>query len=80
MTRIMLEIDEDAHVAPMLDVLGALSFVRAVRAIPDTSETVEQMAGRDDESRDFFAVAGIWRGRAISKGELRAAAWPERAR
>jgi hypothetical protein len=78
-TRIMLEIDDDAHVAPMLDVLGGLSFVRAVRAIPDTSETFEQLVGRDDESRDFFAVVGIWRGRGVSKEGLRAAAWPERA-
>jgi hypothetical protein len=79
-TRIILEIDGDEHVAPMLDVLAALSFVRTVRAIRDAGEPVEQMVVRDDDSHDFFAVAGIWRDRKISKEDLRAAAWPERAR
>jgi hypothetical protein len=55
----MLEIDGDEHVAPILDVLAAQSFVRTVRAIPDTGEPVEQMAVCDDESHDFFAVVGI---------------------
>jgi len=76
MTRIILEIDDDAHAALMMELLGALTFVRAVKAIPAPLAD----AGEVDAAGDFFSLAGIWEGREVSKGAIRQRAWPERSR
>jgi hypothetical protein len=76
MTQIILEIDDDAHAALMMEVLGALTFVRAVKAIPTLPASQEE----SDAPSDFFSLAGIWAGREVSLETIRQRAWPERAR
>jgi len=76
MTQIILEVDDDAHAALMMELLGALTFVRAVKAIPAPLESKEEC----DEPGDFFSLAGIWEGREVAKATIRERAWPERRR
>lgn len=71
MTQITIEID-DAHASSLLDLLGALSFVHAVRfSGPNEMD--------NSEAGDFFALAGLWEGRELSKESLRQQAWPRRS-
>ena len=70
MTQITIEVD-DAHTLSLMDLLGALSFVHSVRL--DTSPE-----GKNTEPGDFFELAGLWEGRALSKESLRRGAWPRR--
>ena len=44
-----------------------LSFAEAVQAETETRT----------EENDFFALAGLWRGRDINPASLRKKAWPE---
>lgn len=76
MTPIILEIDDDAHAALMMEVLAALTFVRTVKAIPAPLSGAEEAA----VSGDFFSLTGIWEGRDVSKECLRQRAWPEHPR
>lgn len=76
MTQIILEIDDDAHAALMMELLGALAFVRAAKIIPTPLESKEE----SDPPGDFFSLAGIWEGREVSKETIRECAWPERSR
>lgn len=34
-------------------------------------------ASPEDEENDFFALAGLWKGRDIDQASLRKKAWPE---
>jgi len=76
MTHIILEIDDDANAALLLQLLGALTFVRTVKAIPTTPAPFPQA----QEPGDFFSLAGIWEGRDVSPDTIRRRAWPQRPR
>lgn len=78
MTRILLEIDDDANLASTLDTLAALSSVCRVIRLPDADGTTPTVDGSATNASDFFSLAGLWHTRDITIEDIRAAAWPER--
>ena len=76
MPQILLDIDNEAHAAMLLELLGALHFVRAARPVPPSPQPADETASE----ADFFSLAGIWTGRDVTQATLRDRAWPVRPR
>ncbi|MGB3850069.1 MAG: hypothetical protein WA958_08895 [Tunicatimonas sp.] len=67
MKQITLTIKDGKKRDLLLSLLQELSFVEIAEHPTDKSE--------EQKSYDFFASAGLWKGREINGKELRARAW-----
>ena len=67
MEQITLAVKDERKRDLLLSLLKELSFVEVIEQPSSTSVT--------DEPYDFFASAGLWKGREIDGKELRNQAW-----
>ena len=71
MTQIMIEVDDDIHTAMLLELLSELQFVRTAKEIP----IIQKYLPENNESDNFFSLAGIWAGRDVTQDSIREQAW-----
>jgi hypothetical protein len=71
MEQITIRVPNKEKARLLFDLLRSLDFV-------DVVETTDQsqIEGSDDE---FFALAGLWKGRDITQDSLRQKAWPRQS-
>ena len=73
MEQIVIHVKDKKKAKALLELLKALDFVESVDlSLEDEVESGEATEG----TRDFFALAGIWKGREIDLGSIRQQAWP----
>jgi hypothetical protein len=78
MERIIVQVKDKEKARMLSEFLAALDFVSSV----ETGEAGEFEADSgailvvDEESSDFFSLAGLWEGRDVSLESIRQKAWP----
>lgn len=71
MEQITIHINNKEKADLLLRLLRSLDFI-------DIVEVVDHTVTEESEA-DFFAMAGIWQGRAITQESLRQKAWPRQS-
>lgn len=74
MEQIVIQVRDKDKAKILLELLTALDFVDSVET--SGSEEVDVGTSTPEEIPDFFSVAGLWQGRAISLESIRQKAWP----
>lgn len=78
MEQIVIQVRDKDKAKILLELLTALDFVDSVKT--SGLEETEVGSSTPEETPDFFAVAGLWQGRAISLESIRQKAWPRQYR
>ncbi len=73
MEQIVIQIENKEKAQLLLELLKALDFVDLVNV---RSEEAELDVTSQEESSDFFSLAGLWEGRDITLTSIRRQAWP----
>ncbi len=73
MEQIVIQIENKEKAQLLLELLKALDFVDLVNI---RSEEAELDVTSQEESSDFFSLAGLWEGRDITLTSIRRQAWP----
>jgi hypothetical protein len=71
MEQITIHINNKEKAELLLRLLRSLDFIDAVEVVDHTVT--------EESEADFFAMAGIWRGRDITQESLRQQAWPRQS-
>ena len=74
MEQIVVQIKDKDKAKVLFELLESLDFVDSVKTI-ETEEN-ENDSTTQEESLDFFALAGLWDGRNITPESVRREAWP----
>ena len=76
MEQIVVHIKDKSKVDLLVGLLASLDFVDSIDAAADTGEMIVNQAVSENDSADFFSLAGLWSGRDIDVETIRRQAWP----
>lgn len=75
MTQILVQVKDQKKSNVLLELLKSLDFVDSVYTI---NKEVDTPISNEDDSLDFFSMAGIWEDREITLESIRQKAWRRR--
>jgi len=75
MTQILVQVKDQKKSNVLLELLKSLDFVDSVYTI---NKEVDTPIANEDDSLDFFSMAGIWEDREITLESIRQKAWRRR--
>lgn len=76
MEQIVVQVRDKAKAELLLELLAALDFVESINR--STSQEDVSVSENDDDTDDFFALAGLWSHRSDDLASIRQKAWPRR--
>ena len=75
MEKITVHVKDKEKAQLLFELLTALDFVESV----NTSSAKVDMDVAQEDSTDFFALAGLWAGRDVNLTSIRQHAWPRQS-
>jgi hypothetical protein len=75
MDQITIQVNDRIKARVLINFLETLDFVENI----SSADLPVAEIGLEEWNSDFFALAGIWAKRDISRESLRQSAWPERS-
>jgi hypothetical protein len=74
MEQIIIQVRDKEKAKVLFELLTALDFVDSVQT--SGVEEVEEKTAVQEETADFFALAGLWQDREVTIELIREKAWP----
>lgn len=78
MEQIIVQVRDKEKTKVLFELLAALDFVDSVKT--HHTEEVEEEALLQEETSDFFSLAGLWQNRTTTLESIRQKAWPRQYR
>jgi hypothetical protein len=76
MEKITVHVKDKEKAQLLFELLTALDFVESVNT---SSAAVDRDSAAQEDSTDFFALAGLWAGRDVNLTSIRQHAWPRQS-
>jgi hypothetical protein len=74
MEQIVVKVRDKEKAKALFELLASLDFVDSVKT--GEAEEVNSNSTANEESLDFFSLAGLWQDREITLESIRQKAWP----